>query len=67
MKPYFLLLVASILFSCAQKDAAKRTTLKQASEYFPKEKAKVLVVGLFHFVFLDWTHVKLVTRIKLMF
>lgn len=49
MKPYFLILVACIFFSCTQKDSAKTTTLKQASEYFPKEKAKVLVVGLFHF------------------
>ncbi len=39
----------SFLFSCSHEPSSKNSALKQASEYFPKEKAQVLVVGTFHF------------------
>jgi len=44
-----VLLVISMLSSCSQESSKKTPKLKQASEYFPKEKTQVLVVGTFHF------------------
>ena len=44
----FLLFGASIMLSCNSEDEQKSSTLKKASEYFPEEKTKVLVVGMFH-------------------
>lgn len=38
-----------IIFSCSQQESKEKHELKQASEYFPKEKTQVLVVGTFHF------------------
>ena len=50
MKLIPLLIVLIILFSCSQKkESIAEAKLKPASEYFPKEKTKVLVVGTFHF------------------
>ncbi len=49
MKHFLLFLVAVSLFSCAEKPVEKKSDLKTASQYFPKEKTKVLVVGTFHF------------------
>ncbi len=49
MKQYALACIAVLLFSCSQKEAFKKSTLKPASAYFPKEKTRVLVVGTFHF------------------
>jgi len=54
MKSTLLLLSALIFFSCS--DTATNTTetetksvLKSASEFYPKDRAQVLVVGTFHF------------------
>lgn len=44
---HFLLLLFIILLSCSSKNEDQR--IKKASEYFPKEKAQILVVGTFHF------------------
>jgi hypothetical protein len=41
--------MTSLLFSCSQKESNEKSILKQASEYFPNEKAQILVVGTFHF------------------
>ena len=48
MQYFKLLFILSIfIFSCATNEK-EETLLKPISEYFPKEKAKVLVVGTFH-------------------
>lgn len=44
---HFSLLFFIILLSCSSKNEDQR--IKKASEYFPKEKAQILVVGTFHF------------------
>ncbi len=44
---HFSLLLFILLLSCASKNEHQR--IKKASEYFPKEKAQILVVGTFHF------------------
>ena len=44
-----VLIGTSFLLSCAQESSKEIHRLKQASEYFPKEKTQVLVVGSFHF------------------
>jgi hypothetical protein len=50
MKPVSLLLIFVILCSCSQKSEPVETSyLKPASEFFPKEKTRVMVVGTFHF------------------
>lgn len=46
MKYVCVFIVISLLYSCSEKNS--KTELKQASEYFPKEKVQVLVVGTFH-------------------
>ena len=43
----FLFILSIFIFSCATKEK-EETLLKPMSDYFPKEKAKVLVVGTFH-------------------
>ena len=43
----FLFILSIFIFSCATNEK-EETLLKPISEYFPKEKAKVLVVGTFH-------------------
>jgi hypothetical protein len=43
----FLFILSIFIFSCATNEK-EETLLKPISEYFPKEKAKVLVVGSFH-------------------
>jgi len=49
MKLISLLIIPIILFSCSQKnESIAEPKLKPASEYFPKKKTKVLVVGTFH-------------------
>ncbi len=59
MHPYFitahqkillpLLMVAlSIVSSCSQEPVKEPSILKSPSDYFPAEKTKVLVVGMFH-------------------
>lgn len=40
---------ALLMLSCSQESSKEIPELKQASEYFPKEKTQVLVVGTFHF------------------
>ena len=47
MKYILLIITLTIYVSCNDKNA--KPTLKQPSEYFPKEKTQVLVVGTFHF------------------
>ncbi len=48
MQYFKLLFILSIfIFSCATNEK-EETLLKPMSDYFPKEKAKVLVVGTFH-------------------
>jgi len=49
MKRFILLLTSIFLFSCAQETPKVKSGLKTASEYYPKDKAIVLVVGTFHF------------------
>ena len=44
-----LLLGISLLSSCSREPEKEININKQASEYFPMEKAQVLVVGTFHF------------------
>jgi hypothetical protein len=44
-----ILLGISLLSSCSQEPKKEIHKNKQASEYFPMEKAQVLVVGTFHF------------------
>lgn len=45
-----LIIILSLLtLSCSQESSTETTILKKASEYFPKEKAQILVVGTFHF------------------
>jgi len=48
MKTILLLAFCSVLFSCSYTDQ-DRTAIKSPSSYFPEDKAKVLVVGTFHF------------------
>ena len=49
MKLFNLLLIVSVLsLSCSSNEKDKQL-FKPMSDYFPKEKAKVLVVGTFHF------------------
>lgn len=46
---YFILFMGFLLMlSCSREEEKKSIILKQPSEYFPKEKTKVLVVGTFH-------------------
>lgn len=47
MKHLLILLIFITLGSCDTKES--KNTIKNPSEHFPKEKAKVLVVGSFHF------------------
>lgn len=50
MKSISSILIAVILCSCSQKsEPVEASYLKPPSEFFPKEKTKVLVVGTFHF------------------
>jgi hypothetical protein len=58
MKFYPILISIFILFSCSEKkneitatdkESITESVLPAVSSYFPKEKAKVLVVGVFHF------------------
>ncbi|HEX9826683.1 MAG TPA: DUF5694 domain-containing protein [Flavobacteriaceae bacterium] len=46
LKP--LLIIAILFFSCSNQNKDQQN-IKAVSDYFPKEKAKVLVVGTFHF------------------
>jgi len=47
---YFLKFIILIfLSSCVQKSSKESLELKAPSEFFPKEKTQVLVVGTFHF------------------
>lgn len=47
----FLVLIFFTLtiWSCSQDSVKKESKLKKPSDYFPKEKTQVLVVGTFHF------------------
>lgn len=47
MKYLTLLSFLVIILSCSSENETK--TIKKPSEYYPKEKAKVLIVGTFHF------------------
>ncbi len=49
MKLLKLFIIVSILFLSCSKQNKNQQKFKAASEYFPSEKAKVLVVGTFHF------------------
>lgn len=49
MKHLLILLTLTVLVSCNTKES--NNTLKSPSEHFPKEKAKVMVVGTFHFAY----------------
>jgi len=45
-----LIIIGTLLMlSCSQETSKEIPKFKQASEYFPKEKTQVLVVGTFHF------------------
>lgn len=44
----FLILIVILLIGCTPKEENK-STIKPISDYFPKDKAHVLVVGTFHF------------------
>ena len=49
---YFILFMGFLLMlSCSTQEEKKSIILKQPSEYFPKEKTKVLVVGTFHLAY----------------
>ena len=48
MKNFQLLLLITILASCSTK-SEKQEGMKKPSDFFPKEKTQVLVVGTFHF------------------
>lgn len=54
MKKYIVCLLVISLISCQDKEAEtppvkSTSSLKSASEFYPKERAQVLVVGTFHF------------------
>lgn len=44
-----IIILTLSMLSCSQEPPKETPMLKKASEYFPKEKAQVLVVGTFHF------------------
>lgn len=46
---YLIIILTLTTFSCSQDSSKKFPNLKSASDYFPKEKTQVLVVGTFHF------------------
>ena len=46
---YLIIILTLTTFSCSQDSSKKYPNLKKASDYFPKEKTQVLVVGTFHF------------------
>lgn len=48
MKPISLLLLFILIISCS-KESKEIKDIKTASDYFPENKAEVLVVGTFHF------------------
>lgn len=48
MNLFKLLLILSFLFFSCSKQNKNQQNIKAVSDYFPKEKAKVLVVGTFH-------------------
>ncbi|PKP32698.1 MAG: hypothetical protein CVU00_11420 [Bacteroidetes bacterium HGW-Bacteroidetes-17] len=56
IKIWFITLSIAILFSCTSNK--KEGILKSPSEYFPEERAKILVVGTFHFAYPDLDAVK---------
>jgi len=43
------LIIAILCFACNKPNKDQQIILKPASDYFPKEKTQVLVVGTFHF------------------
>lgn len=49
MKNFFVIIFSLILISCGKEASKVKTDLKSPSDFFPKEKANVLVVGTFHF------------------
>jgi len=49
MKFFKLFLIVSILFFSCEQQNKEQQNFKPISDYFPKERAKVLVVGTFHF------------------
>ena len=49
MKLFKLFLIVTILFFSCEQQNKNQQNFKPISDYFPKERAKVLVVGTFHF------------------
>ncbi len=49
MKNIILFLFSIVLVSCNTQEENTKTIIKPASSFFPSERAKVLVVGSFHF------------------
>lgn len=48
MKIYKLFFIILFIFNCFALNAQEKKEIKKPLEFFPKEKAKVLVVGTFH-------------------
>jgi hypothetical protein len=49
MNKLFLMIIAFVMVSCGKEDSKVKTDIKSPSDFFPAEKAKVLIVGCFHF------------------
>lgn len=49
MNKLFLMITALVIVSCGKEDTKVKTDIKSPSDFFPTEKAKVLIVGCFHF------------------
>ncbi len=49
MKKLFFIIFTLVLISCGKETTKEATGLKSPSDFFPSERAKVLVVGTFHF------------------
>jgi len=49
MKIHKLFFIILLIFNCIPLIAQKKAGIKKPLEFFPKEKAKVLIVGTFHF------------------
>ena len=48
---YLIIILTLTALSCSQDSSKKSLNQKNASDYFPKEKTQVLVVGTFHFAY----------------
>jgi hypothetical protein len=49
MKYFLVFILTGLLFSCTEKPSKEEMRFKPISQFFPKEKTNVLVVGTFHF------------------